>query len=111
MELDAEVGAELLQVTGVSLVANILHADVDGLYGETGVLNARPFGQQFSQQQRVFATRKAHKNLVIILDETISGHRLDEPFIQTFLKATALILFIEFAFVRHNLSKLGSVLA
>ncbi len=90
MQLDAEVVAELLQITGVRLVMDILHPYMECFDAEPRVLDLGALRQQFRQQERVLASRESHEYLVIILYQMISSHRLDEPLFQTLLQATAL---------------------
>ena len=65
---------------------------MQSLYAESRMIDLSPICQQFCQQERVFATREPHKDAIIILYQMISSHRLDEPFFQTMLQATALII-------------------
>ena len=90
VEGDTQIVAELLQITGVRLVMDILHPHMDRFDGESRVLYSGTLCQQFRQQERVLAARESHEYLVIIFYQMISSHRLDEPFFQTVFKATAL---------------------
>ena len=92
VEPDTEFFAELLQIAGVCLVMDVLHPNVQRLDLESWVVNLRALRQEFCQQERVLATRESHEDMVIIFDQMISSHRLDEPLFQTLLQATALYL-------------------
>ena len=77
----AQVVAELLNVTGVGLVLNILHPDMQGFYLETGMQDARALGQHFEQKERILAARKSHEDMITIFYKMISSHRLDESLV------------------------------
>ena len=92
MEPDAEGIAERLQVTRIALVTDVLHTHMQRLYLESWVVDFGTLCQKFCQQERVLATRESHEDMIIIFYQMISSHRLDEPFVQTLLQATALYL-------------------
>ena len=46
----AQIIAELLQITGIRFVMDVLHTHVDGFNGESRVLDLGTLGQQFGQQ-------------------------------------------------------------
>ena len=49
VEGDVEAGAERLEVGGVGLVVDILHADMDGLDGEAGLEDAGTAGKELQE--------------------------------------------------------------
>ena len=85
-----EVLAELLQVRGVGLIVNVLHAYMNSLYLEGGMLDASATSQQLSEQQRVLATRQAHQHMVAVAQQLVSDKRLDKALIDAFVQPLAL---------------------
>ena len=71
--------AELLEISGVALVGNVLHAHVDGSHREARLEHAAPVRKQIEKQQRVFATRQAYEYLVAVGNEGILFQRFLEP--------------------------------
>lgn len=74
--------AELLQVVGRSLVADILHPHMNSLDAKPRVMNLRPAPQQLGEQQRILAAREPYQHMVIVGQQLIPHESLDKPFVQ-----------------------------
>ena len=89
MKGNAEAITEGLEVGGVRLVLDIGHADMESLDGEVGDVNLGTTGEELQQTQRVLATRQAHEDFVVLVDELVLAQRFVESL-------------PEFFFERHN---------
>ena len=80
MEGDAETVAERLEVGGVCFIMDIIHAYVQGLYGEVGDVDLGTTGKKFEQTKGVLATRQSDEDVVVLVDELELSQRLVKSF-------------------------------
>ena len=91
MERDAEAGAEGLQVGGVALVVDVVHANMERLEGEVGDMNLGTPGEKLQQAERILATRQTDEDFIVLVDEFVLAQRLVECLPKSFLERHLLI--------------------
>ena len=85
VEGDAEAVAERLEVGGVCFIMDIIHAYVQGLYGEVGDVDLGTTGKELKQAEGVLSTRQTDEDAVVLVDKL----ELSQCFVKLFPKSFA----------------------
>ena len=86
MEGHAETVAERLQISGVGLIMDILHTDMQGFDGEVGYMNLGTACEELQQTEGVLATRQADEDFIVLVDELKLSQRLIESLPKSFFE-------------------------
>jgi len=86
VEGHAELGAEGLEVGGVGLVMDVLHADMEGRDGEVGDVHLGAASQELGQQERVLTTRQSDEDMVTLVDELVLAQGFVECLPESFVE-------------------------
>ena len=86
MEGHAETVAERLQISGVGLIMDILHADMQGFDGEVGDMNLGTACEELQQTEGVLATRQTDEDAVVLVDKLELSQRFIESLPKSFVK-------------------------
>ena len=86
MKGNVETIAERLQIAGIRFVLNILRSYMQGLDGEVGHMDFGTTCKKLQQAKRVFATRQADEDFVVLVDQLVLSQRLVKGFPKSFFE-------------------------
>lgn len=83
MKTNALFCTEVLEITPVAFIGDVVHNDMGGLYADSGFVDLRPGPEQTDELQGVLTPRKRNKDAVSVLEES----EVRASFVEAFLYA------------------------